>query len=137
MIHHPSDPVPEQHNVKVDEKTDLNVQQTQVRQKLSLVYRVQGFLAFDFYDDAILHNQISSETAFQLDGFVGQWDRLLPLHPKTDPFKLVRQTCFVCRFQKARTKLAMDFYGAPIISGVRSRLRIPESLKPLTAECAK
>lgn len=65
---------------KLIKSPNLDIQQSEVRQQLRLVHRMERFFAFDLNHHSAVDHQISSKPALQLHRPVNQWDRLLPLH---------------------------------------------------------
>jgi hypothetical protein len=63
VVDHPLDPVLQQSYVKIDQQSDWNVQEAQVREKLCLSDRMQGLLALKFQYQLAVHNKIRPEAA--------------------------------------------------------------------------
>ena len=80
VIHYSLDPVFEQDDVKVDEQPDGYIQEPQMRKKLRLIDGMQRVFALEFNDNAAVDQKVRPESAVELDGFINQRNRLLPLH---------------------------------------------------------
>ncbi len=97
--------------MEIDKQSNGNTQQTQMRQQLSLVNRMYSFFALQFNGDPAFDHEIGPETTVQLDRFINQRDRLLPLDAKPEVLYLIGEASLVSGFQKPRSQFAVNFDG--------------------------
>jgi hypothetical protein len=76
--------------MKIDQQTHGDVQQTKMRQQLSLIHRMQRFFAFRLDDNPSLHN------------------RLLPFYAEPELFNFMSEAGLVRGFQQTRAELAVN-----------------------------
>jgi hypothetical protein len=98
----------------------LEYQETQMRQELGFIYRMERFFAFEFDRDPALHNQVGTKSAIRLYRFIDQRHWLLSLNPKPKVFYLVSEARFMADSRRPGPNLRWILSAAPIISGVRS-----------------
>src|ERR1700730_8563674 len=68
---------------------------------------MQRLFALHLDCDSALHHKIGTETAVQFDGFIDQWHRLLPFHPKSEFLNLISHASLIRGLEKPRPQLAM------------------------------
>ena len=96
---HPPDPIGQFYLMKIDQQSQPHLQQAQMRQYLSFIYRMECRLGLQFHDDRFIDNQIGPETAFKFNIVVNKRNRILLDDPKTTLVELISQTNSVGRFQ--------------------------------------
>jgi len=96
-------------HIEVNQKADGFPGQFHVGQKLRLVDREQPVYAFQFKDDGIVYQHIDPVSAGKIAAFVLDRQGLLELKRDALGFQFVSQALFVCRFEKARAQVSMDF----------------------------
>ena len=65
VVDHALDSVFELDDVKVDQQSDLDIQQSEMRQQLREVHRVECFFTLDLNYDHAVDDKISAKAAFQ------------------------------------------------------------------------
>jgi hypothetical protein len=80
VVDHTPDAVFELDPVEIHQQADVDVQQSEVRQQLSLVHRMERLFTLDLNYDPVLDNQVGAEAALQFHLPVDERDSLLPLH---------------------------------------------------------
>ena len=72
VVDHPLDAVPENHDVEVNQQSDLNIQETKVGEELSLVDGVKRVFAFGLDNDFTFHDQVCSKSAIKFNAVIDQ-----------------------------------------------------------------
>ena len=86
---HPPDPVGKFHLMKIDQQSQPQLQQAQMRQHLSFIYRMEYRFGLQFHDDRFIDNQIGPETAFEFYIVVNKRNGMLFDDPKTTLVELI------------------------------------------------
>jgi hypothetical protein len=89
------DAILQQNHAEPDQKAHLDVQESQVRPQLSLIHRMQSFLAFELNSNSPFHDQMRSKPAIKLRSLIDQRHGLLPRNAKSKLFAFVCQTSLV------------------------------------------
>jgi len=76
--------------MKVNQKSDGNVEQSQVREQLGFIHRMECFLTLELRYYPAFDYQIGAEPAFEFHSLVNQRNRLLPFHSQAQLFKFIR-----------------------------------------------
>src|SRR4029453_10638503 len=87
-------------DVKVEQQSDSFIPHLQIAQQLRFMNKQHMFNAFEFKDDQIIHNQIDTITAVQVNAFVCDRKRHLPPELNPTEVQFVTQAFFVSRFLK-------------------------------------
>lgn len=95
--------------MEINQKPHTHVQQAEMGEQLGFVNWVQRILAFEFYHHRRIDHQIRSKAAVHLYAIEDNRNRLLPFNSPAKSLKFVRKAGFVCGFEQARSKAAMDF----------------------------
>jgi hypothetical protein len=66
--------------MEIDQEADVQIEQSQMRQQLSLVNGVERFFAFDLDDDGSVNDQIGAKAAFQFHSPINQRHSFLALY---------------------------------------------------------
>src|SRR6266849_6910748 len=84
-----------------------------MRQQLSRVDRMQRVFALQLHCNPSLHNQIRAESALQLDRFIDERHRFLPLNTQPNLLNLTSQASLISRLQQSRPQLAVNLDRRP------------------------
>lgn len=63
VIHHPLNAVLQRDHVEVNKKSDLQIEQPQIREELCLIEGMKGFLALDLHHDFPTNDQVGPKPA--------------------------------------------------------------------------
>jgi hypothetical protein len=94
--------------MEVDQKTNWNMEQPEVGQKLSLVDGAKNILALQFDHDFAFDDNVSTKATVHLYAFINDRNKLLPFHSKTGFLEFLGEAGFVTGFQQPRAKLPVD-----------------------------
>lgn len=94
--------------MEVDQKTNWNMEQPEVGQKLSLVDGAKNILALQFDHNFAFDDNVSTKATVHLYAFINDRNRLLPFHSKTGFPEFLGEAGFVTGFQQPRAKLPVD-----------------------------
>jgi len=94
---------------KVDQKTDLKVEEFQVGKELFGMGGVVLLRRFELDHHGPLHKQIDSKGLFKMFSFQIKTNSLLSFHPQATTGETVSQKCLINRFQEPRTQSPMNF----------------------------
>ena len=94
--------------MKVDQESNLQAEQPQVRKHLGMINRMQRFFALDLYDDSAIHYDVGSESALQLYVLVNSRNCFLLFYSQTHFLQFKYKTRFVCRLQQAGPQSPVD-----------------------------
>lgn len=83
VVDHPFDPVPQHHDVKIDQEADTHIQPTKEREQWSLINGMKRVFALGLDYDSAFHDQARSKAAIEFYVLVDQWDWFLALHLHT------------------------------------------------------
>lgn len=98
--------------IEVDQKTGFDSAESQVTQKLGIMYRRESVNGLKFDNQTFLNNKIQPKSYSYCRSLVLKWYAALSRKTYTTKLKFFGQTYFVDGFQQPRTHGAMDFHCA-------------------------
>jgi hypothetical protein len=97
-------------DVEIDQQPNAFPAEAEIRQKLSLMDRVDAIYALDLNNHQIFDEQINAITEFQFLSLVDHGQTNLSGHVKSSLAEFVRQASLVSTLQQPRAELGMDFH---------------------------
>src|SRR5438046_339952 len=65
IVHHPFDALPKENHVEIDQQANWNIKQPEVRQKLSLINRMNNLFTLKFDHDSVFHHKVGTKATIQ------------------------------------------------------------------------
>jgi hypothetical protein len=95
VVDQSSDAASEDYKLEVDQQADTDIQQTKVREQLSVINRVQRVFTFGLDYNPVFHDQVCSKAAIELHVFVDEGYGLLTFHVHAQVLQFVSETGYV------------------------------------------
>jgi len=99
--------------VKVQDEANLSSEQSQIGQELRFVDGGDTVDAFQFDDDAILHEHVYLVADIKLNTFVLNRQRHLPLKSNATQMELMTESSFVRRLEQSGAQMSMHLDRCP------------------------
>jgi len=99
-------------DIEINEESYGLFRDTEVGQELSIEERQHSLYAFDFYYQAIVHEQIQSIATVQMESLVQNRERMLAAERDLVQRQFVRQTVLIGGFKETWSEITVDFESA-------------------------
>jgi hypothetical protein len=121
---------PDRGDVEVHQKAGVKPGELQVCDHLSFVDREETLHGLQLDQNSFLDDQVEAVSAVQEYAFVLDRKRSLTLKAKAAQGQLVAEAYFVGGFEKARSKVAVDFNAGPddLVRAIPKTSRLPAFL---------
>src|SRR5262249_37753952 len=100
-------------HIEVDAQANFPSAESQIRQQLRLVDRLEALNGLDLNNDCARHENVDAVPTCELEPLVLQWKRELTLEGYVPQRQFPAEAFLICRLQQAGPQSTMDFDRCP------------------------